>query len=319
MRTWSYYQGEYTKQSDLSSFDSYSAVPLSTLLSAIPIQNFQRSLKARKTEVYVSSGLTRSLTPFGNRIFKNNTLSLKSVLKKTMVKITTYHKRFARCRAEASSLVFPRVQNKNSIYSKSLRIDWSEAKILYFIKSTRSLKRDRIYKFKILYLEFKYYILHNAGYSTFDETSSSCTRWKAAVDRLVPVISLSFLRFYRLKKEDLTHATQPAVLFNRTLLIFTVPQWPHVFWFNDHTQKKSQNNQKNIRQTSLEFTSLPRQKLKFHVWWSCFPYRRRNSGIVWTADGCSITTTTEGLSPEQCKHRLPRDVTSLSSFERSWV
>lgn len=79
-------------------------------------------------------------------------------------------------RAEASSLVFPRVQNKNSIYSKSLRIDWNEAKILYFIKSTRSLKRDGIYKFKILYLEFKYYILHNAGYSTFDETSLSCTR-----------------------------------------------------------------------------------------------------------------------------------------------
>lgn len=77
--------------------------------------------------------------------------------------------------------------------------------------------------------------------------------------------------------------------------------------------------QKNTRQTSLEFTSLPRQKLKFHVWWSCFPYRRRNSGIVWTADGCSITTMTKGLSPEQCKHRLPRDVTSLSSFERSWV
>ena len=110
-----------------------------------------------------------------------------------------------------------------------------------------------------------------------------------------------------------------AVLFNWTMLIFTVPQWPHVFWFNDHTQKRSQNNPKNTRQTSLEFTSLPRQKLKLHVWWSCFPYRRRNSGIVWTADGCSITTMTKGLSPEQCKHRLPRDVTSLSSFERSWV
>ena len=61
-----------------------------------------------------------------------------------------------------------------------------------------------------------------------------------------------------------------------------------MFWFNDHIQKKSQNNTKNIRQTSLEFTSLPRKKLKFHVWWSCFPYRRRNYGIVWTADGCSI-------------------------------
>lgn len=82
-------------------------------------------------------------------------------------------------------------------------------------------------------------------------------------DRLAPVSEFVFSQILSLKARR-PHAlcTTRFVLFNCTSLIFTVPQSPHVFWFNDRIQKKSQNNTKNIRQTSLKFTSLPRQKIK---------------------------------------------------------
>lgn len=157
--------------------------------------------------------------------------------------------------------------------------------------------RDGIYKFKILYVEFKKWLRTSCGLFHFWRKTfvvytmkSSC---RSPRSRQWVCLFSDFIA-----KSERTSRTlhNTVVLFNCTPFMFTVPQSTHVFWFNDHIQKESQNNTKNIRQTSLELTSLPRQKLKFHVWWSCFPYRRRNSGIVWTADGSSITTRTKGLS-----------------------
>lgn len=132
-------------------------------------------------------------------------------------------------------------------------------------------------------------------FSAFDEMRS-CTCSKAAALDSIPSARLASHRFYRLKREDLTHATTRLFCLTALRLYLQIHDRSRVL-VRRHTQKEFQNNTgKNTHRTFLKCMSMARQKLKFHVWQSCFPYRPRNSVIVWTADGCSITTMTKDLS-----------------------